>query len=239
MSYITFNGKSSKDFHLRLENDLEFSSPERDVSFEKVAGVDGEIAVGDGSLKNTQISYPFYVEVPVGKSIEGVASDISNWLKSDSLWHDLYFDGDSKYIYRGIFVDEYNVQRIISSFGKCVLPFRVKPYKFLKTGLTEQTLGTTITNPEARNARPKMIIKGAGIIQLKIGSETFSAKAVDGGLIVDTLYDTVTDLTGKRTQWEKVTTYPLPVIKPGKQTITKSDTITEVKIIPRWEAIIG
>jgi len=239
LSYITFNGKSSKDFNLRLENDLEFSSPDRDVSFEKVDGVDGELAVGDGCLKNVQISYPFYAEVPKGKTIENIASEVSNWLKADSFWHDLYFDGDPQYVYRAIFVDQYNVNRIISSFGKCVLPFRIKPYKFLKSGLSERQLGTTITNPETRNARPKIIIKGTGIVQLKIGSETFSAKSVDGGLIIDSLSNTVTDLTGKRTQWEKVTSYPLPMIKPGKQNITKSETITDVKIIPRWEAIVG
>lgn len=239
MSFITFNGKSSKDFHLRLEGEIDYLSPARDIEFQKIDGQDGELAIGDGALKNVPLSYPFRVEVPTGKKLEQVSSDISNWLKQDAQWHDLVFAGDPDYVYQAIFNEEYDLSRIVPFFGKCVLTFRAKPYKFLKTGLTEVALGASIDNPTKRIARPKIILRGTGNISLKIGSSTWTFKNVDQGLIVDTLYGQCTTLDGTRPQWSKLTSYPLPGIQPGKNSVLTTGTVSSIRIVPRWEAIVG
>lgn len=239
MSFITFNGKSSKDFHLRLEAGLNFSSPARDIEFQKIDGQDGEMAIGDGTLKNVPLSYPFRIDVPKGKTLEQVSTDISNWLKQDALWHDLVFGGDPAYVYRALFYEEYSLERIIPTLGKCVLTFRAKPYKFLKTSLTEVALGASIENPTKRTARPKIILRGTGNITLKIGPSTWTFKNVDQGLIVDTLYGQCTTLDGTRPQWSKLTSYPLPGIQPGKNSVLTTGNVTSIRIVPRWEAIVG
>ncbi|WP_210261652.1 hypothetical protein, partial [[Ochrobactrum] soli] len=88
---------------------------------------------------------------------------------------------------------------------KTILTFNVKPYKFLKSGLSEQTLSTSITNPTQRIARPKITIKGTGNITLQIGKSTYNFKDIDGGVIIDVLYDQVKTLDGTRPQWNKIT----------------------------------
>ena len=93
-------------------------------------------------------------------------------------------------------------------------------------------------DPTGRVAKPIITIKGTGNITLNIGTSTLSLKNVDTGVIIDSLTETITSLDGSRTQFNKMTSYPFPKIAPGNQTITTSGTITECKIIPRWEVIV-
>lgn len=238
MSYITFNGGNSEDYYLSLESGLTFTSASRDIDFVKVPGVDGEVATGDGTLKNTSRSFPFRLRLPLGMMVEESVTDISNWLKKDNLWHELYFDGDPDYIYMAMYHDSFDIDRIVSWYGKLVLEFTVKPYKFLQRGLREIDLANEITNIGTRPARPKIILRGSGIMTLEIGSEKFTAKNVDGGIIIDTLYQTATDLSGNRAIWDNVTSYPLPTIPLGKSAVRKSASITSATIVPRWEVIV-
>lgn len=237
MSYVEFNGHRSDEYDLYLEAGLSFSSPARDMEFEKIAGIDGEIAIGDQTLKNTKLSFPFRLR-NMGETVEKRAEEISNWLKKDALWHDLIFGGDPKHVYSAIYVDEYDIDRIVSTYGKVVLGFTVKPYKFLKSGLTPLTSPATLNNPTTRDARPLITIKGTGNITLQIGAEKLTLKNVDGGIVIDSLKQVVTNLAGTRPAWDKVTSYPLPVIKPGKQTVLTTGTVTSLTIVPRYEVIV-
>ena len=238
MSYIEFNGAKSSDYHLFMEAGLTFNSPALNLQLQKIPGQDGEVAVGDGKLLNTKLSFPFRLRIFDGSNVEVVSKNISNWLKKDALWHELYFDGDPDYIYQGIYYEEYNVERIVSWYGKCVLNFTVKPYKFLKSGLAPLTSPAALNNPTTRDARPLITIKGTGNITLQIGAETLMLKNVDGGVVVDSLKQVVTNLDGTRPAWDKVTSYPLPVIKPGNQAVLTTGTITDLKIKPRYEVIV-
>ncbi|MBO6418198.1 MULTISPECIES: hypothetical protein [Enterococcus] len=238
MSFIEFNGDRTDNHFLFLEAGLTFDGVTRNRSFQKIDGQDGEVGTGDGTLNNISRSYPFRLRLPKGIKIEDEVTVISNWLSEDADWHDFIFGGDPNYVYRAMYVGEYDIQRIVSCYGKCVLNFKLKPYKFLKSGLVEQTLSTSITNPTKRMARPKIIIKGAGNIVLRIGSSTYSLKDVDGGIIIDVLYDQVKSLDGQRPQWNKITTYPLPGINPGLNNVLTTGSVTEMKIVPRWEVIV-
>lgn len=234
---ITYNGKSSDEFNLTIVKGVSFESPSINLTDLKILGQDGAIKMGDGTLNNVQKSFPFVVK-NTQKDIAQVAHDLSNWLKQDGLWHDLEFSGDADYIYRAIAVDEYDIERVTALYGKGVLTFDLKPYKFLKTGLNEIILGASINNPLTRASKPKITIKGTGNITLKIGTSELTLKNVDGGVVIDSLYQTVTNLAGTALAWDKVTSYPLPTIKSGNNTVLRTGNITEIKIIPRWEAIV-
>jgi len=238
MSYFEFNGKKSSDFGLKLEGNMDFSSPARNMDFEKILGQDGELALGDGTLNNTKVSFPFTIKAPPRKTIEQVACEISNWLKKDSSWHDLYFAGDPNYVYQAIFLDEYDVQRTLSTFGKCVLSFTIKPYKFLKSGLKEITSPKTLTNPTLRYARPRIHMKGSGDIKLVIGGSTLYLENVDDEIIIDSLYNTVFNPKTKTPVWSKVISPVLPTIRPGEMNISYTGKVTDLKIIPRYEVIV-
>lgn len=227
-----FKNKNSLDFGLYISEDFAITSPSARGEFIEIAGSDGEVFTGDDKLKNTKISIPVYL------SDKSKINEIANWLKSDVGWYDLTFNSDPQYIYRAIMTDEYEFTETFDWLGKGVLSFNIKPYKFLKSGMTEIALGTSITNPLSRTSKPKITITGTGNISLTIGKSNLTLKGVDGGIVIDSLYQTVTDLTGKKLQWNKVTSYPLPEITTGANSVTKTGTITSIKIIPRWEAIV-
>ena len=236
VEYFEYLGKKSSDFGLLIDADISFASPQVKGEYVDVAGTDGELFVGDGKLSNVKKSFPVFLENP---RTQTVATDVSNWLKSSlKTWNPLYFSGDPNYMYEAIYTDEYDIDANVESYGKTVLTFTVKPTKFLKSGLTAITAPSNLTNPTQRDAKPIIIIKGTGNITLKIGAETLTLKSVDGGVVIDCLKQTVTNLTGTAPAWDKVTSYPLPVIKPGKQTVLTTGTITELKITPRYEVIV-
>lgn len=234
---ITFNGKSSEEFNLHLLRSVTFDSPSRNLESRKILGRDGEIMVGDGKLNNVKKSFPFVLKDDAQDVAQSI-SDISNWLKSDGLWHDLGFEGDAEYVYQAICLNEYNFERVVEYYGKGTIDFIVKPYKFLKAGLTERVLGPNITNPLNRPSKPKLTIIGSGNITITIGDSTLTLKDVDGGVVMDSLYQTATTLDGLMLAWDKITSYPLPAIAPGKQIVTVTGDVIQIKIIPRWEAIV-
>ena len=236
--YLVYNGRETTEFNLKLENGVTFASPSKNFELEKIGGLDGEVVTGDGTLNNVTRDFPFTVSSDKKRNVQEIATELSAWLKSSNEWHDLEFSGDPDYIYRAIYIDEYNLDRVTNFYGKVVLSFICKPYKFLKSGRDEITLGTNIINPTNRPSRPKITIKGTGNITLKIGDALWEFKNVSGGIVVDTLLDVVTSLTGGVSAWDKIATYPLPTIPPGTHTVTKTGTITEIKIIPRWEVIV-
>lgn len=235
LGYFEYAGKKSIDFGLLIDAEISFSSPGFKGEFVEVPGIDGELFVGDGKLSNVTKSFPVFLENP---RTQIAATEISNWLKASGKWQQLGFNGDPDYFYEAIYTEEYEVTANLESYGKSILTFVVKPYKFLKSGLTPLPSPVSLSNPTNRDARPLITIKGTGNITLQIGSEKLTLKGVDGGVVIDSLKQVVTSLAGTAPAWDKVTSYPLPVIKPGKQTVLTTGTVTSLTIVPRYEVIV-
>lgn len=233
LAYFEYKGKKSIDFGIMISEELKHESPGYDVEFIKIDGVDGEYAMKDATLKNYSKNFPIILE----DTSQGVINSISDWLKGTIAWYELTLSYDPNYIYIAMFNDEYQLGNNSIDYEKSILPFTCKPLKYLKSSMNETTLGSSINNPTSRTAKPKLIIKGSGNITVKIGSSELTLKNVDGGVIVDSQAQTITDLTGKRSQFNKMTSYPFIQIKPGHNTVLKTGTITSVSIVPRFEVI--
>lgn len=233
---IVYNNRSSDEFGITITKGVTFDSPSRDLETVKVPGMDGSIKMGDGTLNNVQKSFPFVLKGNK-RDVAQVATEISNWLKSDKNWHWLSFSGDEEYFYQAIATEEYNIERVVSWFGKGTLDFEIKPYKFLKTGFQTFNLGETLYNPLNRHSRPKLTIKGNGNITIKIGAEQLDLLSVNGGLIVDVLDEVVMDLNGNAA-WNKVGSYPLITVASGLNEVEVIGNVESVQIMPRWETIV-
>lgn len=235
---FTYLGKNSLDFGIRVEEGVTFESPERDIEFVEIPGRDGDIGIDNGRLKSINKSFPVTIFPLANKTIAQQTTDISNWLKTNT--GNVLFDisNEPDYSYFGFYYEQYSVEKFFRVYGRAVINFKIQPYKFLKSGLTPLTSPATLNNPTTRDARPLITIKGTGNITLQIGTEKLTLKNVDGGVVVDSLKQVVTNLAGTRPAWDKVTSYPLPVIKPGNQAVLTTGTITEIKITPRYEVIV-
>lgn len=234
-----YNGKSSNDFGLQLLSELELTSAEQDITFEEIPGVDGDVAIDNKRLKGVTRSFPCIVTPPTNKTIEQVSQEITGWLRPNEVgWYPFEWEGDPEYQYLAMHYQEYDLSRIINRFGKCTLSFRFKPVKYLKTGLKEiaVTNNQIIDNIGNTNAKPLITIIGSGNITLTIGTKKASFIGVDKGVIVDCQSQSVLTYDGKRPAWSNIVDAEFPVIEQGKQKVTWTGSVTQVKIIPRLGA---
>lgn len=239
IEYFEVGGKSSDEFDLYLDANLSFNSPEKSGEFIEIKGRNGEIFMDNHSFKNINQSFPAYVIT--NRNLIEVGTEISNWLKTLNGWQDLVFSGDSDYIYRVMFTNEYEISKNVESYSKTILTCVMKPTKFLSTGRREIEISNnrTIRNNQTLIAHPIIKIKGTGNIKIKINNQELDLKSVDEGMIIDCLNDVVTNLNGDRALWQKVTNYPLPFLEVGKNKISFEGNVTEFKLVPNWEVLVG
>lgn len=233
-----YNNKNLEDFGLRLLNDLTFASPEEDVDFVEIKGRDGVVTMPNNRLDVVKRTFEFYINTKGYRSIEEASEQLINHLRKDKGFFDLEWTGDTKHIYKAMHHEVLSVGRINDKLGRVDLTFTMHPVKYVKGGFTEVPLGTSINNPTSRPSSPRLKITGTGNITIKIGKDSLVLKNVDGGVIVDSQSHTITDLSGTRPQWDKVTSYPFPKISTGSNAVTKTGSVTSITVIPRWEVVI-
>lgn len=239
IEYFEVGGRFSDEFDLYIDANLSFNSPEKSGEFIEIKGKNGEIFLDNHSFKNVNQSFPAYVIT--NRNLIEVGTEISNWLKTLNGWQDLVFSGDPDYIYRVMFTNEYETTKNVESYSKTILTCVMKPTKFLDTGRREILVknNQVIKNNQSLIAHPILKIKGSGNIKVKINDQELNLKGVDEGIIVDCLNDIVTDLSGSRALWNKVTNYPLPFLETGKNKITFEGNVTKFKLTPNWEVLVG
>lgn len=235
-----YNNRNSLEFGLTLNPELEFESPEIDIEFVSVKGVDGEIAVDNESLKNINKIFPCTLMKIENKTIEKQMAEVDNWLKSTHEWRQLLFSGDPDHVYSAMCHSVFSFNRKSNTKAEVAIPFTVKPVKYLSSGLIERVVTNkqTLYNEGTRVGKPLIKIAGNGEITLRIGTSVCNLKGVDKGIIIDSKSMIITSLDGLRPQGDKVNKLPLPSIPPGQSVISWSGNVSEVKLTPRWETII-
>lgn len=240
-AYFEYNGRKSSEFGLRIENDISFTSPEADVEFVEVLGKDGELAIDNKRLKGFDFPVPVRLYAPVGKTVDQVATEISNWLKTDIGWKPFYFSGSPDYEYVAMSYQSFSITENLKRNGRAVITFKMKPYKFL---IGQQTLtlsnGQTLTNEGSRPAQPLIRVDGTGDITLKNnGKDWLKLTDVVNYIKVDSeamvIYREIGNAQNKKMY---STLNPMfPILEVGDNEITWEGTVDQVQIEPRWESI--
>lgn len=236
---FTYKGKTSDEMHLKIENNLIFTAPARDIEFVAVGGRDGDIAFDRQRYESVIRSIPCTLK-PDRVGIEQLIHDVNDWLSTDVRYHDFTWSGDPNFIYKAIVSDGYDIQRLLSRYGKAILRFRFHPIKYLTTSLSERAVanGANINNPYNTPAKPIIRIIGSGNMQIYIGGELLDLRDVLNGITIDSETQTVTSANGQFTEFDKMFSYPFPTLKPGNNTITFSGNVQEMYITPRLGALI-
>lgn len=240
--FFVYKGRSSEEFGLIINNELSFTAPERDVTLHEVPGVDGDLVVDNGRLKGFDKKFTVSLIVPEGKTLDGAAKEISEWLRSDVSWDKLYFTGYEGYYYEAICYETFDIQDVLKTFGKAVITFRCKPYKYKDGGQTSFFIsnGQTIVNTEKRIAKPIIKIVGDGDITVKNnGQDWLILKSVDGYITIDSLRMSVYKDNVSQFSKMNASLNPLfPLLGVGDNEITWTGTVITFEITPRWEAIV-
>ena len=239
-AWFEYKGISSIDMHLYIENGVSFPSPEADVEFLEVLGRDGEVALNNERLKGVPFQLPVRLKLPEDLTVEQAATKISNWLKNGIGWSRLRFSGSPEYEYVAMCVDGFDVIQTLTTYGKTVISFRLKPYKMLADSpAIEISNGGVLFNPSARNSKPVLHIQGSGNVTIKNnGIDWIKLNGVDRRITIDS--DLMAAYKDDLPQYDKVAELDpmFPLLNPGENKITWSGSVTKIEILPRWEVIV-
>lgn len=240
-AYFRYKGIDSRDMYLYIVNDISFPSPEADIEFVEVLGRDGELAIDNERLKSINFSLPLQLKLPKNMHVEYMATQISNWLKSDMGWHSLSFSGSEDYEYIALCYEQFNIQQTLTNYGKTIINFKLKPYKKLKKeSLLKLENGSILQNQQHRESKPLLKIKGNGDIELKNNDKDWlKLRGVDREIIVDS--ELMSVYKGNRPEYDKMisTITPMfPILYPGCNKITWEGNVEELEILPRWVVIV-
>ena len=240
-AYFEYNGRKSTEFGLRIENKISFTSPEADIEFVEVLGKDGDVAIDHGRLKGFNFPIAVRLYAPQDKTVDEVATEISNWLKSDIGWKPFYFSGSPDYEYEALMYQAFDIQENLKRNGSAVITFRMKPYKVLR-GQKVKTLtnGETLTNEGFRPSKPLLRIDGSGDITLQNNGQDW-VKLVDvvNYIIIDSeamlVYREINNAQNKK--FNSTLEPMFPILDTGENTITWTGNVDSVQIETRWGSI--
>lgn len=236
---FTFKGHSSKDFYMYIENNVSFPTPEQDVSFVEVLGRDGDLVVNNKRLKGVDFPVSIIVRPPNHVRLDVLATEIARWLKSDLEWSPLQFGSQPQYEYDAMITSAFNVERTIMNHGRTVLTFRLKPHK-QRVGQKAQEVrqGSRLFNRETEPSLPLIEIKGSGQIKLFNNNKLWvDLQDVQDEITIDSELMSVYE--GVRPAYHRVVNMEeFPVLKSGENVITWEGGVSNIKIHPRWRAII-
>lgn len=227
--------------HLYILNDISFPSPEADIEFLEVMGKDGDVALDKKRLKGVNFAIPVKIKLPDNVDVNQIATEISNWLKTDVNWQPLRFSGSTKYEYIAMCTEQFDVAETLKQYGRTVITFRLKPYKRrIDNRSITLSNGTTLFNSEKRPSKPLITIDGQGDITLQNnGVNWLVLTAVDGSIVINS--EMMSVYRAQMPQFYKMNSSLSPMfpqLDPGDNKITWTGTVTKLEIEPRWEAIL-
>ena len=151
----------------------------------EILGRDGALLVDNQRLKPVEQPFSFVVK-PKGKKVSQVAGDLSDWLGTKG-YQDFEKSWDSDYLYRATYLETFELDEVISQFGRVQLAFLFHPIKYLKSEQKEITVtsGQTIVNKGNMPSKPIIKLIGSGDTTLTINGRQTKLKGIQGELIWD------------------------------------------------------
>lgn len=253
---ITYCGRSSDEFGLRLLNDVTFKHPSLDLNLETIPGIDGSLFETNGRYNDIEMIFPMKVFAKncIGrkKTLPEIETEIVSWLMADPGWHDLYFEGDPNWVYKAIYTGGGSLVRRTAWEGDIDLKFTIHPFKFLRNGQNninfdiddQGRASLKIHNPTSFIAYPIINIKGSVYPKLEFTDgnttqELIIHEVANANLVINTEYGIVYDKTTEVSAIDKIRSYPFPNLKPGENTISSTaGIITELSMIPNFRTLV-
>jgi len=236
-----YKNRRSDDMGLKIEGGLTFTAPARDIEILEVQGRDGDVIIDNGRYRSVNHSLPCRIVLPPGQNLEMATTKIHDWLSTDQNYHDFIWSGDPDFTYKALVYEEYETQRVLHRYGRTVLKFRFHPIKYLTSSLEERAVSheEIIYNPYQIEAKPLIKLLGTGDMTLYIGNQELVLRSVDRGINLDSETQTVTSFDGQRTEFDKMFSYPFPVLQPGNNLITFGENVEAMYVTARLGALIS
>ena len=185
MHFLTFAGKSSLDFGLRISGESTYNSPRRKFEEVTVAGRNGTLLLDENAFENISVEYPAYTVDDMPQRVR----DFENYMNSFSGYQRLE-DTYAPDVYRlaqykgGL---EVKSKGYMNRQGQFNIVFNCKPQRFLKSGEVPQTFTANgnFYNRSNFPSLPLLRIYGSGAGTVGIGSYTITISQIDEYVDID------------------------------------------------------
>lgn len=236
MHYLTFAGKSSHDFGIRISGEGTYNAPKRKYTEETIAGRNGTVLLDDGSFENIDITYPAFVFTNMPERVR----DFRNYMGALAGYQRL----EDTYAPETFRMAQYSggidvkTSGYMNRMGEFDITFNCKPQRFLKSGEREITFteNGAIYNPTEFEAQPHIRVYGTGDGTVGIGSYLITIEDIDGYIDIDCeLMDAYKGTLNCNSQVSfNADDFK---IRAGQSGVTFSGDITSVIIKPRFYII--
>lgn len=227
--WLTFNGKSSKDFGVYISGLNTYNAPERDVEVLSIPGKNGDLTIDNGRYKNITVSYPAFIYDQFDQNIEG----LRNYLLSQSGYKRLEDTYHPEEFRLGRFRGEFSAKVVDwLEAGEFDLEFDCYPQRFLKSG--EQPLTFTAAGSIHNEYMPsKPLIRAYGTGSFTISGVSVQITTANEYTDIDCelmeAYKGSTNCNGNIV----LTNGTFPVLNQGDNSVGISG-LTRIEITPRW-----
>jgi len=239
VAYFEYNGRKSTDFGIRIVNDQEIISPEKNIEFTDIRGADDDFAIDLDSYKSYVKPFNCVIQVVNGyRNTAEQAQAIIEWLNSAPGYTPLFFNGYPNAYWLAMYYEELSIADTFSWRGKAVIQFKVKAKRRLYSGETPITLdnGNSIVNPSFLAAKPLLHLVGTGDIKVSFGhdngNQTLAFKGLKNEIYVDC--ETQQAYRNGTNANSELVNIPNMQLKKGKTLITWTGAVTKLEITTRW-----
>lgn len=234
--YLSFAGKSSKDFLLYLSGPGIFDSPEPDVSATEVPGKNGDVLSenakgGRRRFKNVDVKY----EAFFFNGLPAKTAAVKAWLLSAIGYQKLQDTYDPDFFrmatYKSALEFDLTDNRRAAQME---LVFNCKPQRFSVEGQRVLTLEGRgiLKNPFDFPSQPIFKVYGDSGGVLYVGDQSITIHSIDGYVRLDCEDHNAYNKNGYANGTIKSGDFP--ELNPGKNEIAWSGGITKVEVTPRW-----
>lgn len=246
-NYFKYGESNSKRFGMKILNDFKYRIPEKDISYEEVPAVNGDIIVSQERYKNIELEFHCRLfKPPEFRSLDQEATAISKWLNSQNDYSLLYFTKRPSYYYEAFFDGQSELERENNDKGEITIKFNCLPFVLRQEGLNyfnvEEQL--ELDNPDVFEARPIIKITPnnfTGALNFSINSKNFTLNIANGTnpIFIDSRekYQRVYQNTTLLNKYFTGPNYNFPVLNTGKNVIKVPNQTVKFEIKPNWRTL--
>lgn len=235
--HFVYDGRSSKDFGICIEETPSLDRPERKYNVYKVPGRNGDIVEMTDAWENIDKTYEVWAANDNFREVAQDFNAISEWLFKSKNYARLEDDFEPEIYRLGYFVGPLDVDNLLNLYGKTKITFNCRPERFFKSGehIIEVISGGYIENPSTFTAKPLIKVTGSGNCSISIGSHTMNINNLTDYIYIDCdNMDAYRQLAENR---NRNISGQFPVIDAGQQLVITTGNVTKVEITPNWFTI--
>ena len=239
-----FDNIKSLDHGIYITGEAVYNAPKRVVEMISVPGRNGDIAIDQGRFENIDVKFPAgaYSALHSQEDFAQKIMEIRNLLASRYTYKRLVDEYHPDEYRMGVYKSGLEVDPVAySSAGEFDIIFDCEPQRWLLSGEEVQTFTSsgTIENPTLFEAKPLLVVTGAG--QLVIGSYVIEISDGSGAnqvIYIDCESQEAWEMVGgamiARNDYIQIAGREFPKLTAGENVITLGSGITNLDITPRW-----